>query len=183
MRVQRAKRYNESGSSREFGEFHNLAIPGYLSSLPLLETIVNVDEDARSPNLAYRITVNESDQQYYLSSVGSRQTQVAVYIFLAVDPLLTGFVSIWIYMYAFYAVKVNMICQARKESNLPTTIRSKLRLDHLFPEISLEAFKNKDSKSFTSVGRSSTKLSDPLSTPRRRTILIATMEYEIDDPD
>lgn len=183
VRIRRANKNNESGLSREFGELHNLTVSGYLSPLPFLVTIVNVDEYPRSPNLAYRITVNETDQRYYLSSVGSRQTQVAIYIFLGVVPLLTGFTSIWIYMYAFYAVKVNMFGKARKESILPTKIQSKLHLDQWFPEVSLEAFKKESSKSFTSVGRSSTKLSDPLSTPRRRTILIATMEYEIDDWD
>lgn len=47
VRIRRAKRNNESDLSQEFGEFYNLTVPGYLSPLPLLETIVNVDEYPR----------------------------------------------------------------------------------------------------------------------------------------
>lgn len=57
-------------------------------------------------------------------------------------------------MYAFYAVKANIFGKARKESILLTMIltmiQSKLHPDHLFPEISLEAFQKENSKSFTS---------------------------------
>lgn len=153
VRIRRVNKNNESGLSRELGETHNLTVPGYLSPLPLLETIVNVDGYPPSPNLAYRITINDTDQRYCLSSVGSRQNQAAIYFFLGAVPIFTGFASIRIYLYAFYAVKINKFGKARKESILPMNIQSKMHLDHWFPEIYFEAFKKGNSKSFTSLGK------------------------------
>lgn len=183
VRIQRVNKNNVPGLSRKLQELHNLTAPGYLSPPPLLETIVNVDGYPPSPNLAYRITVNDTNQRYYISSVGSRQNQVVMYLFLGVVPVVTGLASIRIYLYAFYAVKVNKFGKAGKESFLPTAIQSRMRLDHWFSEISLEVFRKENFRSFPLVGKSPIKQSEFLSIPRRRTILIATMEYEIDDWD
>lgn len=179
VRIQRANKSNESGMS-QLGALHNRTVPGQLLPLSLLETIINIDRYP-SPKLAYRITVNDTDQRYYLSPVGSWQNQVAIFFFLGVVPILTGFASIRVYLYAFYAVKVNKFGNARKESVL-TTIQSKMRFNHCFSEISLEVPRKENIKSLTPLGKSSTKQSKSFSSPRR-TILIATMEYEIDDWD
>lgn len=183
VRIRRVNKNNVPDLSRKLEELHNLTVPGYLSPPPLLETIVNVDGYPPSPNLAYRITVNDTNQRYYLSPVGSRQNQIVMYFFLGVVPILTGFASIRIYLYAFYAVKINKFGMARKGSILPTTIQSRMCLDRWFSEISLDVLRKENFKSFTLVGKSPIKQSDFLSSPRRRTILIATMEYEIDDWD
>ncbi|MCJ1466639.1 Cell wall alpha-1,3-glucan synthase ags1 [Pseudocyphellaria aurata] len=177
VRIQRANESNESGLSQELGALHNRTVPGQLLPLPLLEITINID-GYPSPNLAYRITVNDTDQQYYLSPVGSWQNQVAIFFLLGAVPVLTGFASIRVYLYAFYAVRVNKSGKTRKEIVLPT-IQSKMRFNHCSSEISLEVSRQYI-KSLTSLGRSSAKRSKSISSPRR-TILIATIEYEIDD--
>lgn len=114
--------------SRELGDFQNLSVSvsGDISTVMLLKNIVNIDSYPPSPYLAYRITVNETNRQYHLSPVDSRQNQVVIYLLLGALPILTEFASIRIYLYAFYVIKVNEFGKAQIESFLPTTIQSKL---------------------------------------------------------
>lgn len=183
VRIQRVNKNNKSCLPREVGEeFHNLTAPGYLSPLPLLETVAGLDGYPSSPHLGYRITVNDTDQRYYLSPVGSWENQIAIYILLGAVPILTGFASICIYQYAFYTVESNKLDRPRKKSILPTTIPPKVRLDYWLREIYSEALNKEIFKSLRSLGESSTEQSYSVSSPRR-TILIATRGYEINDWD
>lgn len=169
----------ESDMSPAIGEFRNFTVAGHMSLVSPRGNIVNVDRYPGSPALAYRIILNETDLGYYLSPIGSRRIQVVIY-FLGTVPILTGFASIRIYQCAFYAVKVNKYDRSRKGSILPMTAPSRFRQNRSVPGTALENFKNRI-KCLMSLGKSSNKKSNTTPKLHRRTILIATMEYDIDD--
>jgi hypothetical protein len=62
-----------------------------------------------SPYLAFKISIDDATYKYKLIPTGSRLVQVLVFALLWSIPVLTGAISIWTYMGAFYGVKFNKI--------------------------------------------------------------------------
>lgn len=170
-------------SPPDLGDFQNVTLPGYYSPVQLLRNIIHIDKSPGSPHLAYRISVNITSNQYYLSPIGSCQIQIFVYFLLGAVPIMTGFFSVWIYQFTFYSVKFNKFGITKKENILSMMNQPKIRLDRDFFETPLEAFNKPNIESLASLGGSSTAQSNIVEISRRRTILIATIEYIIEDWD
>lgn len=153
--------------------------------LPTLSpsNIIYITKFPAPPNLAYRISVDGASRQYLLTPVGSRRIQVIVYFLLGIIPILTGFASVWIYWYAFCTVKVYKFGKTQNPSLLPITSHSKIRPDHWLSDTSPGVFKQEASTRSGSLRKCSTQQSGMTTGRHRRTILIATLEYEINDWD
>lgn len=169
--------------SPEPGDLQNLSVLSNISTVPLLVSIVSLNNYPRSPHIAFRITVNETARQYSISAMGSRRYQITIYLLLGTLPILIGFASIRIYMYSFYVVKVNKFGQAQIESILPLTIQSKMHHRHWLPTTASRPFGGKNLKHLISTNRALAKPTDAQAVSDRLTILIATIEYQINDWD
>lgn len=143
--------------------------------------IIHITKFPAPPNLAYRISIDGASLQYVLTPIGSRQNQAVAYFLLWTIPLLTGFASIWIYWYSFCAVKVYRFIKIRKCSLLPTTSSSKIRFHHWLSDTPLDLFAQGNFTCSGSLRKCLTQQTAVASGLRRRTILLATMEYEIGD--
>lgn len=168
------------------GDVDNDTVLDRISPVSLQMAVVNITgEGPKSPALAWRILFNDADFRYYLVPAGNRYTQLALWILFALIPILSAAVGVWAYMHFFYGVKFNQIGLAAKKSILPIATVGKV--------FHREKFGEKDSAPSTPLPRE--PLSDVASgsviqdgfgagaivEQKRRTVLIATMEYDISD--
>jgi alpha-1,3-glucan synthase len=147
--------------------------PGFLA-----ENMINVTQFPPSPFIAYKMELNEADFTFKLVPAGSRIVQVLVFSLLWTIPVLTGALSIWAYMGFFYAVKFNKSGVGRVKSKmLSFGFRRKFqKLPDHEEEMQLSSLRH----SKTPAGASGVPVI-ALNDHKRRTVLIATMEYDIED--
>ncbi|KAK4971939.1 hypothetical protein LTR66_011355, partial [Elasticomyces elasticus] len=187
---------DESGApdiSYALGDVDNDTVLDRIAPDSLQMSVVNItDLGPGSPYLAYEILFNDGDFRYYLRPVGSRWKQLALFILLAVIPPMTAVLGVYVYRRAFYQVKFNQIGLGGAKSVLPTFITEKF--NHRFHNISEKSFSNSSNVSISQEHEiQGSVLMDGMSSigagvragatiePRRRTVLIATMEYNIED--
>lgn len=157
--------------TRAFGDVDADGVLDLLSPVSLLKNVVNITAFPPAPHLAYHIAMNDADLRYYLTPMGSRSRQAWIYALLALIPILTGIIGVWAYLHSFYDVKFNKVGRSEKRSILPIAMREKMRSDLWLPTAASTALKK--------LTRSQSNVLPP--NAHRKTILIATMEYDIDD--
>ena len=161
----------------------------------LITNSINITASPPSPYLAYRIALNDGDLRFQLIPVGSRWNQLALYILLWCVPIVTGAAGIWAFMKSFYQVKFNPIGIIEKKPLIPLVVRRKLR--HFGPTLHIEPLgkgqKGDEDTLYHPPPIAESAITTPLPTiaglsfappvkePGRRTVLIATMEYDIED--
>ena len=160
----------------------------------LMTNAINITGSPPSPYLAYEIALNDGEMRFALNPVGNRWSQIVLYILLWMVPILTGFFGVWLFMKSFYQVKFNKIGIAEDKSIVPLAFRRRFR-NHAQDMKQLPGDKEpsrweryKASAGAVSavtipppLNLTKTSLPTDVSTPGRRTVLIATMEYDIED--
>ena len=147
----------------------------------LAANTVNITQEPEMPHLGWRVVVNDGNLNYRLEPTGSAWTQIAIYILLALVPTISGCGAVIIFMKSFYRVKFNEIGiqEKTKWGTSTALVRS--------PEPTLPPPKRgsmirklrRPSSMFFS-GQEDVLATAAISS-ERRTVLIATMEYEIED--
>jgi alpha-1,3-glucan synthase len=160
-----------------FGDIDNNGVLDRMVPDSLGETVVNFTDLPPSPYLAYRMELDDGIFAFRKIPIGSRYQQVIVYALLWSIPFATGMVSIWAYMGFFYSVKFNKIGITRKLGGLPFAFRRKF-----------EKLNDADEEDMVMHSMPSSPATPPVLGPaiavtgaKRRTVLIATMEYDIED--
>ncbi|KAK9425223.1 hypothetical protein SUNI508_13206 [Seiridium unicorne] len=143
----------------EYGDIDGDGVLDWLHPDTLSENIINITSGPGMPHLAWRIVVNDGDYTFKFLPIGSGSYQLALSILLALIPPLTGCLAIWVFKQSYYQVKFNRI-----------GIVSKIGLMGLLPSRFAAVTQRKQPPA-------------PLDSEHRRTVLIATMEYEIEDWD
>ena len=141
---------------------------GVLDRLPpssLTSVVLNVTEPPPIPHLAWQFVVNDGSMRFQLLPTGNMWEQLTVYILLLIVPLLTAGLSVWLYMQSFYKIKFNEIGVARAKGWVNIILRRTPKEDG-------------DDESFILTEKT---VADPKMQEHRRTVLIATMEYDIED--
>ncbi|KAI9766186.1 MAG: Cell wall alpha-1,3-glucan synthase ags1 [Geoglossum simile] len=168
---------NPDGKPDMTGIFGDVDFDSVLDRLPpntLSPAVINTTLVPPSPHLAYRIELNDGTYTYKLVPAGSRAVQVALYSLLWLIPVISGALAVFAFMGAFYRIKFNKVGASGDKALIPLVLRRKwkrLRSD------------SEDSSRF-SLSRPATppvKMMGGTGTSRRRTVLIATMEYDIED--
>ncbi|KAI4094491.1 MAG: hypothetical protein L6R37_007234 [Teloschistes peruensis] len=170
--------------TRVFGDPDEDGILDRLSPVSLLENVVNVTSYPPSPFVAYQIAANDGSLRYTLTPIGLRRNQMIIYFLLMFVPLLTSIIGVLSYRHIFYAVKLNEVGKPENRSILPTYIRPSGQLDRYLSKANSRLFrKSKDdsSSSMETAEYDSVDMFQLVSGKRRRTVLIATMEYDIED--
>lgn len=120
--------------------------------------------------LSYKLRFNDANLKFELVPQGNWWIQLLLFILLATLPIVSALTVVWIFMGSFYKVKINKIGFKRRS-------RSPLgRAANHLSTLSFEDFRRKSSdnmemSNYGGVG----------AVAKRRTVLIATMEYNIDD--
>lgn len=150
----------------------------------LAPTVLNVTALPPYPYLAYRIELNEGNLNYQLVPEGSRLVQILVFALLWFIPLLAAILGIWIYMGAYYKIKFNKIGIPKKSMAGLFSIFGGKRSG--FQRLDGDDDHEKGLKpimltAIHSRNASSTSVATITNTKKRRCVLIATMEYDIED--
>ena len=169
--------------TRAFGDVDNDTVLDLLPPVSLSKNVVWLQQYPPSPYVAFRILINDATMRYSLVPTGSRTAQIVIYALLAILPILAAIAGVWAYQRSFYAVKFNRIGQTEKHDLHPMAVVQALRADRFLPKRFLEnATKVKGKMASKRSGKSGAKQATTLAQRQpRRTVLIATMEYNIED--
>lgn len=172
-----------------FGDIDQDSVLDRLPPSSLSEVAINITEYPPLPYLGWKITLNDGTMKFTLSPSGSMWPQLSLFILLWTVPLLSASVAVWLYMQSFYDIKFNQVGIAEKASIIPLAVKNVFGKgyknvsndsesrpsDHDRKSIfgALTLGKKKDTFLQTS--------GNLLSSSKRRVVLIATMEYDIED--
>lgn len=166
-----------------YGDVDNDTVLDRLPPDALAPPVVNMSQLPPSPYLAYEMRLTDGVNKFQRVPVGSRLIQILVFSLLWALPVLTGAVSIWAYMGAFYGVKFNKIGLGK--AKIPTfgLFRRKARFQKLAGDDYAEDHKLRPLFLNKSRNTSAVSLAPPTSvtSTKRRKVIIATMEYDIED--
>ncbi|OCK73844.1 glycosyltransferase family 5 protein [Lepidopterella palustris CBS 459.81] len=166
-----------------FGDTDNDTVLDRTPPDSLTQSVVNFTALPPRPYLAYRMELNDGNNAFRLIPAGNRIQQVLLFALLWSIPVVTGAVSIWTYMGAFYGVKFNKIGVVQKKGLLGFAFRRKFEklADDDKDDNGRQSFLLSTLRPRSAQNISTTELPTIAMHTKRRTVLIATMEYDIED--
>lgn len=150
---------------------------GIIDRLPpssLARNVINITEPPPMPALSYKLVFNDATWRFEYIPSGNVGMQIFIFVLLAVLPVLLAILAGWVYVRSFYQVKVNKSGFSKK-GWIPLGLGnlSKLDLKPLGKGVEMNTIAPpSQSNALAPVGGA---------TGPRRTVLIATLEYNIDD--
>jgi alpha-1,3-glucan synthase len=158
-----------------YGDIDGDSVLDRLPPSLMVPNVINVTHVPSFPYLSYKLVVRDSDLTYHLVPQGDQRIQLAFFILMWIVPVATGLLAVFVFVGAFYKVKV--VEKGIKSNSV--SIGSAL----LHPMSAIRARraekKANSDRSSSEHGDGAVGLSDL--PPKRRTVLIATVEYNIDD--
>ncbi|KAM7188085.1 family 5 putative glycoside hydrolase family 13/Glycosyltransferase [Rhypophila sp. PSN 637] len=182
---------NPDGLPDQTWLFGDVNFDNVLDRLPpgsLRQNVVNITESPPAPFVGWRFEVTDATMKYTVVPAGSRARQIAIFALMWILPLLGGCIVVFIFTGSFYKVKHN-VSGASANNGLSEKVRQifdlKTKSHMRIPSTSLVAPNNQ------MITRPSTPhsitpatgggvLQMDLGAPRKK-VLIATMEYDIED--
>ena len=168
-------------------------------SLPnsLDQTSINITEVPPSPFLAWQFQLDDATNHFNLVPVGSQWTQVLLFVLLALVPLITASIAVWLFMQSFYQVKFNQIGLAEKKMVLAGALHKLAGWTRVGggkgaaePDMVTRSEGGAQTtgpsdlfvlQSLPARATGAAEATAVLAAPKRRKVLIATMEYDIED--
>lgn len=141
----------------------------------LSSTTINITQHPPDPHLAWKIHLDDATLKFYLVPVGSKYVQMVLYILLWIVPVITATTTAYIFMKSFYRIKFNRIGVSEKKVLVSLDTLKKLTTIEAGESqnpITRLASRSKFLQSKSAFGNR---------TAHRRKVLVATMEYDIDD--
>jgi alpha-1,3-glucan synthase len=162
--------------SRLLGDVDHDHVLDFLPPTSLGKNVINITNPGM-PYVGVRVVANDANLRYHFEGIGSAWRQLAISIMLALIPIFSGALAIWLFVKSFYHVKFNErgvtekgagfiaglpLLSRRKPASGPLTLFGKQKTVAVVNPQRQEGFATTDEGN-------------------RRTVLIATMEYEIED--
>lgn len=170
-----------------YGDIDGDSVLDRIPPLSLIQNLINITESPPSPYLSWQIALNDGNLRYQLIPVGNRWVQLAMYVLLWLIPIISGVAGVVIFMKSFYSVKFNKIGVPTKKSNnlLPVALRRRIKKENAtnpYGQVSADP-SNLMLTGPLPEGIVSPGVNSPADVlaAKRRTVLIATMEYDIED--
>lgn len=174
---------NVPDKSMAFGDVDDDHILDWVPPDSLAQNVINCSEVPSQRRLGYQLVVNDGNYYYYLQPLGESWVQVVISVLLALVPLATAIVGCLGFMKFFYKIKFNEMGMTEKEGLL-SYVQPKIPGRDTFKKFSASFFQPSSINTPQSTGElNSGALAVDSGSPSRRTVLIATMEYEIEDWD
>jgi alpha-1,3-glucan synthase len=164
--------------SAAYGDVDGDNVLDWVSPDSLSRNVVNVTDPPPHPYLGFRVVVNDGNYNYSLEPAGSVWIQLVLGICLGIAPLLSAIAGVMIYRRSFYQVKFNKIGLPVETSYARTsalTEKAKSILSWIKPKDTDEEVPRSPDTAISGA------LAAAAGSPTRRSVLIATMEYEIED--
>lgn len=177
---------NPDGSPDKSAAYGDVDHDGVLDWVPpdsLANNVINVTSRPSLHHLGYKIVVDDGNYNYLLVPVGSANVQIFIAILIGLVPVLSAALGVWAFVRSFYGVKFNEIGVSEKRpwyrvsigSYLPTHRNLRKSVTNMF----VSPQQGPTPPSATDVPARA--LDADAGAPQRRTVLIATMEYNIED--
>ncbi|KAH0360816.1 putative alpha 1,3 glucan synthase, partial [Aureobasidium melanogenum] len=165
-----------------YGDIDNDTVLDRLPPDALSPAVINITQ-LPDTYLAYKISIDDATYKYKLMPAGSRLVQVLTFALLWSLPVLTGAISIWTYMGAFYGVKFNKIGLSMPKGMPSCWKRHKFTklADDDVEEVGHRMRPLFLSKSHQRYDSGASGITIAANKNRRRKVIIATMEYDIED--
>lgn len=160
-----------------FGDSDGDSVLDRLPPSSLKVTSINITEHPPSPHLAWRIHLDDSTLKFTLVPAGSKYVQMALFFMLWIIPILSACTVAFIFMKTFYRIKFNQVGVSEKKTLISLDLLNRLKAENN-PEgasksiLARLANKSRFLQSNTAFGNRNSQ---------RRKVLVATMEYDIDD--
>lgn len=160
-----------------FGDSDGDSVLDRLPPSSLKTTAINITEHPPSPHLAWRIELDDANLKFWLVPAGSKYVQMALFFMLWIIPVLSAVTCAYVFMKTFYRIKFNQVGVSEKKTLISLDILSRLKSSNVEPGgsrniIARLANKSKFLQSNSAFGNR---------TSQRRKVLVATMEYDLDD--
>ncbi|KAL3472475.1 hypothetical protein BJX99DRAFT_214917 [Aspergillus californicus] len=147
----------------------------------LSPTLLNITDHPPAPYVAWKFYINDATLRYELIPVGHQNSQIAMFVLFWIVPIMSASICVYIFMKSFYKVKFNQVGATEMQSMVPLALRRKIkqlrsgrgdgpRTANPFMRL---AEKSGFMQSTTALGGAAGG--------KRRMVLIATMEYDIED--
>lgn len=134
-----------------------------------------------SPFLSWKLSVNDGTLGYEVVPAGNRWNQLIMYILLWTVPVITAGLGVWAYMQSFYQVKLNKVGANPISKFWPMVLPKRLRAGHKRISSSDSTLGLLSRHRANSATPSEMSIELVPGATNRRTVLIATMEYDIED--
>ncbi|KAI4257033.1 MAG: hypothetical protein L6R42_005892, partial [Xanthoria sp. 1 TBL-2021] len=169
--------------SMAFGDVNDDKVLDWVPPDSLAKNVISFPRPWSWQYLGHRLIVNDGNYGYSYQSIGHTWVQIVLAVLLALVPLATGALCCVAFMKFFYKVKFNETGMTEKGGLLPY-VRPKLPDREVLRKSVMVLF---GGSKLNVAGPNQDGLSGALAaetgSPNRRTVLIATMEYEIEDWD
>ncbi|EFQ35820.1 alpha amylase [Colletotrichum graminicola M1.001] len=149
---------------------------GVLDRLPpssLSDNVVNLTSPPPMPALSYKLVLNDANWNYVAVPQGNMWIQIIFFFLLGLMPIVLAGLAGWIYMKGFYQVKINKSGFSKK-GWLPLKLGNESNINFGEKGKSLEMSQIPQSPLSPAPAAAAGGAA-------RRKVLIATMEYNIDD--
>ncbi|KAK3385564.1 glycosyltransferase family 5 protein [Podospora didyma] len=164
---------NQPDAGAIFGDIDNDGIIDRLPPSSLANNVINITGPPTMPALAWKLVYNDATWRIDKVAVGSVWIQIVVFALLAILPVFFAVLALWIYVRSFYQVKVNKSGFSAKGWR-PLKLGALARLD-------MKNSRGVEMSAITPPPPPSATMGPFGGDGGRRTVLIATMEYNIDD--
>ncbi|KAK3329216.1 alpha amylase [Apodospora peruviana] len=186
---------NQPDQSWVFGDLIGSRVANRLPPPRLPDNVFNITGAPPTPALSFRLVFNDADYTVKVIPQGDMWIQIVLFILLPLLPLILGFLATWAFFRSFYQVKIN-----KKGFKTPAGIKTwiwpwaGLPGSKLHPAGSPRDGPAGDMEGAMVQASPGLSLGGGLASPAmatgalavaadgpRRTVLLATMEYNIDD--
>ncbi|CAI7568578.1 unnamed protein product [Penicillium pancosmium] len=157
-----------------FGDSNGDSVLDRLPPSSLSTTTINITDHPPKPHLAWRIQLDDATLKFKLVPAGSQYVQMALFFLLWLVPVITAFTCAYIFKKTFYKIKLNQVGVSEKKTLISLSVLKRFKCEpgdsrNLLVRL---ATKSKFLQSTSAFGNR---------TSNRRKVLVATMEYDIDD--
>ena len=146
----------------------------------LARNVITIPNEPSKKYIGYELMVNDGNYHYYFNPIGSSSTQVVVAVLLGVIPVVTAILGVWIFKRSFYKVKFNEVGVTEKTGFLSTQFAKIPAKEDLRNQL-FHIFDDSRASLRMTTNATAGALAVETGSPYRRTVMIATMEYDIDD--
>ncbi|KAJ5951190.1 Glycosyl transferase family 1 [Penicillium vulpinum] len=144
----------------------------------LSATLINITAAPAKGYLSHKLYIDDGTLRFWLDPVGPQSTQIIMFVLFWIIPFLTAVACVYIFMKSFYKVKFNQVGVSEKESFIPLALWNKMKARTRRDPSSNPLMRLANKSGFM---QSTTALGGALAAGQRRMVLIATMEYDIED--
>ena len=158
-----------------FGDVDGDSVLDRLPPSSLSDLVLNITQPPPKPYLGWRIAVNDGTLRFSLTPSGNMWNQLILYILLWTLPVISAGTAAWLFVQSFYDVKFNEVGISEKATFIGAIFKRPFK--KLVDAEDSPGILGKFSRKPKFLQETDTVMNQT----RRKTVLIATMEYDIED--